>query len=141
MLWQLANVSLAPNRLRDVTVAIHPGITAVVGHSGAGKTSLLNLLVDFEKPDHGTIQHTLPVFWSPQDAGLWPHLTVREHIAAVGGAADVLAVFDLTERADCRPAVLSQGECSRLAVARAWFALTNRRDASGSMMFMAARKG
>ncbi len=29
----------------------------------------------------------------------------------------------------------------RLAVARGWFALTNRRDASGSMMFMAARKG
>ena len=28
----------------------------------------------------------------------------------------------------------------RLAAARAWFALTNRRDASGSMMFIAARK-
>lgn len=29
----------------------------------------------------------------------------------------------------------------RLAAARAWFIMTNRRDASGSMMFMAARKG
>src|SRR5581483_10378446 len=48
-LWQLENVGLG-QRVCGVTLRIEPGVTAVLGHSGAGKTSLLNLLVGFEKP-------------------------------------------------------------------------------------------
>jgi iron(III) transport system ATP-binding protein len=48
MLWQLKGVGLG-QRLRDLALRIEPGVTAVLGHSGAGKTSLLNLLVGFEK--------------------------------------------------------------------------------------------
>ena len=45
--WNLRNVSLngaAANRLSDISINVMTGVTAVVGQSGAGKTSLLNNL-------------------------------------------------------------------------------------------------
>ena len=132
-LWQLEGVGLG-QRLRDVTLRIEPGVTAVLGHSGAGKTSLLNLMVGFEQPDAGKLasefaqgSHRIPLFWAPADGGLWPHLTVLEHITAVTeqSADDEtetnrwLEEFDLTHRRDSRPDTLSAGEQSRLSVARA----------------------
>jgi ABC-type multidrug transport system ATPase subunit/DNA-binding beta-propeller fold protein YncE len=127
-LWKLDQVALG-QRLREVTLRIETGVTAVLGHSGAGKTSLLNLLVGFEKPDGGTITvpanrgpHRLPMFWAPADCGLWPHLTVAEHIAAVNetvAVKELLAQFDLTEQRNSRPDTLSLGEQARLSVARA----------------------
>jgi iron(III) transport system ATP-binding protein len=131
-LWQVENVGLG-QRLSGVTLKIEPGVTSVLGQSGAGKTSLLNLLVGFEKPDAGKIVtgfnsgvHRIPLFWVPADEGLWPHLTVSEHIAAVlpKGASQEeidqwLRQFDLTDRRASRPDILSAGERARLSVARA----------------------
>jgi ABC-type multidrug transport system ATPase subunit/DNA-binding beta-propeller fold protein YncE len=145
-LWQLEGVGLG-QRLRDITLRIEPGVTAVLGHSGAGKTSLLNLLVGFEKPDAGKLtaefnrgSHRISLFWVPADGGLWPHLTVAEHIAVVAQASRLrisetaapethrrdacatnrwLEEFDLTHRRDSRPDTLSAGEQARLSVARA----------------------
>jgi ABC-type multidrug transport system ATPase subunit len=133
-LWKLDGVELG-RRLRDLTLSIEGGVTAVLGHSGAGKTSLLNLLVGFEKPDRGNLTaefngrpHRIPLFWVPSDGGLWPHLTVAEHIAAVTetslgvGQAETnrwLEEFDLTDRRESRPDTLSAGEQARLSVARA----------------------
>lgn len=141
-LWKLEAVTLTGTprpRLAEVDLEIPAGVTAVVGQSGAGKTSLLNLLVGFERPDAGTVNATfprsderLPLFWVPQNLGLWPHLTVAEHLHAVISPANhesnstvddrvvsLLAEFDLSELADARPDRLSQGERSRLSVARA----------------------
>lgn len=42
-------------RLNDVSLTISGRRTAVMGYSGAGKTSLLNLLAGFEIPDSGAI--------------------------------------------------------------------------------------
>jgi len=77
-------------RLDDVSIAIPSGAIAIVGYSGAGKTSLLNLITQFERPDRGTVtwnlpQHDdrLPMYWVPQTEGLWPHLTVAEHLRVV----------------------------------------------------------
>lgn len=141
--WQLEQVRLGPParlRLTEITLSIPPGITAILGESGAGKTSLLNLLVGFERPDAGTIcfqpgNAALPLAWVPVDGGLWPQLTVREHIAGVvrtgdreqetgnGGndqaTAQWLDAFDLNHVAARRPATLSMGERARLSVARA----------------------
>lgn len=121
-LWTLERVSLG-TRLRCISLAIEPGVTAVIGWSGAGKTSLLNLLSGFESPASGTLRAPKSIFWVPQNFGLWPHLTARAHLAAMRAPAakidGLLAAFDLTARAAARPAELSQGECSRLAVARA----------------------
>jgi len=129
VLWQLEGVTLrgtSTPRLSEVTLTIRPGVTAVLGYSGAGKTSLLNVLVGFEKPDRGAVRSRprgegrLAVFWSPQDGGLWSHLTAREHLAHVAGRAreDLLEGFDLAQRGDARPSELSQGERSRLSIAR-----------------------
>ena len=133
-LWQLEHVSLGAGRSRrldDVTLTIGAGATAVVGYSGAGKTSLLNLLVEFERPSAGRIARSiesparLPVAWVPENDGLWPHLTTRQHLELVAPAdrqhevAAWLARFDLTSRADAKPGTLSRGERSRLSLARA----------------------
>jgi len=127
VLWKLEGVNLG-TRLSNVALTIKTGITAVLGHSGAGKTSLLNLLVGFEKPDAGMLamefnrgEHRIPLFWVPPDGGLWPHLTVAEHITAVSSAEPEpwLVDFDLMDRRDSRPDTLSAGEQARLAVARA----------------------
>ncbi len=141
-LWTLRGVRLGGEkgpRLDGVSLEIGAGVTAVLGQSGAGKTSLLNLLVGFEKPDAGEIAPSsplpaiprsfrLPLFWSPQDEGLWQHLSVLEHLETVmegdtletrSRALTLLERFDLAEKFSVRPGELSQGERSRLSVARA----------------------
>jgi len=122
-LWQLAGVSLEPSRLSEVTLVVPCGVTAVLGWSGAGKSSLLNLLVGFERPDHGTLTGAPRCAWVPQDAGLWPQCTTREHLQIARRSDDgidaLLACFDLLGKDAARPDALSQGEQSRLAVARA----------------------
>ncbi len=127
VLWNMDQVSLRGRqtpRLHPLTVQLHAGCTAVIGYSGAGKTSLLNLLVGFEKPDGGALTHPAGrVSWAPQNGGLWPHLTVREHFLTVRPGSpppdDLLRDFDLTHKLASRPDELSEGEQSRLAVARA----------------------
>jgi ABC-type Fe3+/spermidine/putrescine transport system ATPase subunit len=122
-LWRLDGVSLEPARLREVTLVVPRGVTAVLGWSGAGKSSLLNLLVGFERLDRGSLVGKPRCGWAPQDGGLWPQLTTREHLEIARRSSDgidaLLASFDLLEKAVTRPDALSQGEQSRLAVARA----------------------
>jgi ABC-type multidrug transport system ATPase subunit/sugar lactone lactonase YvrE len=135
--WKLERVTLDGRprpRLADLSLEIGPGITAVLGHSGAGKTSLLNLLVGFERPDQGSIAaHVergtgrLPLFWCPPGDGLWPHLTAEQHLRAVfpepHPVADrlkrLLKAFDLSDKIGTLPDQLSQGERGRLALVRA----------------------
>lgn len=128
-LWTLREVTMRGRpgpRLRDVNLTVFPGVTAVMGPSGAGKTSLLNLLVGFEKADSGSVEATaVRVFWAPPGDGLWPHLTVLQHIETVGRTGGIWEARNLLERfallrlADARPATLSTGQRSRLALARA----------------------
>jgi ABC-type multidrug transport system ATPase subunit len=122
-LWTLNHVCLGPARLREISLSIPPGVTAVLGCSGAGKTSLLNVLVGFEKPERGIFDGPRSYYWSPQNHGLWPHCTAREHLALVRCAParidELLGAFDLGERAHAQPHELSEGERSRLGVARA----------------------
>lgn len=146
-LWTLDRVTLAGRptaRLAEVSLVVRPGVTAVVGYSGAGKTSLLNLLVGYERADEGRVTFhlgegvqsdlpdsenratlRLPVFWGPQDDGLWPKVTVRRHLELVSpglrraAAGELLEAFDLMGVAEATPERLSRGEASRLSVARA----------------------
>lgn len=136
-LWTLRNVTLRGlrrPRLVDISCEIRSGVTAVVGSSGAGKSSLLNLLVGFERPDEGRIdchyvaaRGQLGVYWLPPGDGLWSHLTVQQHLETVcSRTADassmidlLLRNFDLDPFREARPGHLSQGERARLAMARA----------------------
>jgi len=119
-------------------------ITAVVGASGCGKTTLLRLVAGFEKPDSGTISiagrqvatsgrctpaHRRDVGYVAQDGALFPHLTVGQNVAyglAVGGrnahdrVVELLRTVSLDESyAKRRPHELSGGQQQRVALARA----------------------
>lgn len=135
-LWRLERVvvgsSLRP-RLTETNLEILPGVSAVLGPSGAGKTTLLNLLVEFERPERGELRRNvvpepqqLAVFWAPPAEGLWPDKTVYDHLAIVhpesGTGLSVerlLELFDLSDKSGSLPDHLSQGERSRLSLARA----------------------
>jgi iron(III) transport system ATP-binding protein len=131
-LWQLDDVAVQDGptrRLGPLSLAIPPGVTAVLGGSGAGKTTLLEVLVGFTRPRHGRVRAAVaprgrvPLFWAPEDGGLWPHLTVREHLDVAGAGAAacgvLLRAFDLDDCAARRPGSLSLGEIDRVNVARA----------------------
>jgi ABC-type multidrug transport system fused ATPase/permease subunit len=64
--------------LHDVSLRIEPGkITALVGVSGAGKTTIVNLLDKFYQADSGSIMlDGVPV-------GLWDTRWLREHVGLV----------------------------------------------------------
>ncbi|MCR9197051.1 MAG: ATP-binding cassette domain-containing protein [Planctomycetaceae bacterium] len=146
LLWRLQDVSLAGQtspRLDRVSLTLSAGVTAIIGYSGAGKTSLLNLLATLEIPDGGSMEASttvkartgafrLPTYWVPQSGGLWSHFRAEQHLEAVqaGGIGqnssqsrestdNWLARFDLSERRQAYPGQLSRGEQSRLSVARA----------------------
>ncbi|MCA9050716.1 MAG: ABC transporter ATP-binding protein [Planctomycetaceae bacterium] len=122
--------------MNNITTCLQAGRTAVIGYSGAGKSSLISLLIGMEPPTAGEVRFQspvadsskqLPVFWVPQDGGLWPHLTSEEHLAAVltqntdrvsEQTDKLLQQFDLIHRRGSLPGELSEGERSRLAVAR-----------------------
>jgi molybdate transport system ATP-binding protein len=106
------------------------GFTALLGRSGAGKTSLLRaiagLLPAAGSPWAGLPAQRRPVGYLPQGAALFPHLT------ALGNAAYALRGKDRLARAQAlldgigigelatRPAgALSGGEAQRVALARA----------------------
>jgi molybdate transport system ATP-binding protein len=112
------------------------GVTALVGPSGAGKTSVINAVAGLLRPDAGRIVFDGQVLcdkgiWVPahqrgfgvvfQEGRLFPHLNVRQNLT-YGGAHDLDAVVDmLGVRAllDRRPAGLSGGERQRVALGRA----------------------
>ncbi len=117
------------------------GLTAVMGPSGAGKTSLLETVAGLRPKARGRIvvQGTVlldsargvalaperrRVGYVPQDAGLFPHLDVLGNVrfgaradpTAVEAAIDTLELRPLLTR---RPRSLSGGERQRVALARA----------------------
>ena len=121
-----------------------PGeLITVYGNSGAGKTSLLNMLAGFMKPDGGTIEVNgenwfdgeakidLPpqkrrIGYVFQEQALFPNMTVRENLAyalekgqspsRIGELAELMELQPFLSR---RPGTLSGGEKQRVALARA----------------------
>jgi ABC-type sugar transport system ATPase subunit len=127
--------------LNDINLAIEDGeIFVLLGPSGAGKTSLLNVLAGL-MPYSGQVffNGTLMNETSPQkrrvgyvfqDLMLFPHLTVRDNLnlamrnlgierrqkaIRANGLLDLLKISHLEKR---RPDLLSGGEKQRVALAR-----------------------
>src|SRR5664279_5343136 len=69
--------------LEDISFALAPGtLTALIGPSGAGKTTVLRLAAGLETPDAGEICNPFgQVGMVFQEPSLWPHLTLVENVS------------------------------------------------------------
>jgi len=129
--------------LRGVDLDVPAGsLTAVLGLSGCGKTTLLRVIAGFERAEEGRVSlgsrtldaehsYVAPerrgIGYVPQEGALFPHLTVRKNIGfglsrqeRRGSAiAEMLEMVGLTELAERYPHQLSGGEQQRVALARA----------------------
>jgi osmoprotectant transport system ATP-binding protein len=132
--------------LNGIDLVVPAGsLVALVGASGAGKTSLLRLVNRLVAPDSGQIrlfgadiaasdpvQLRRGIGHAVQGGGLFPHWTVADNIAAVpwllgwpkpqrmARAAELMAMLDLPAALASRfPAELSGGQASRVGLARA----------------------
>ncbi|WP_242084894.1 ABC transporter ATP-binding protein [Aestuariivivens sediminis] len=66
--------------LTDISFELHAGtITGIVGENGSGKSVLMEILVGVRKPNKGKINSNGRLGYCPQNALLFPHLTVQEH--------------------------------------------------------------
>lgn len=122
------------------------GITALFGRSGAGKTTLIDMIAGLRRPVRGRIvvndgalfdsarkvdvpPHKRRVGYVFQDARLFPHLSVRANLVygakpaqAGNGLIDVDRIIDLLGLGGLlsrRPSGLSGGERQRVALGRA----------------------
>ncbi|MEC8622705.1 MAG: molybdenum ABC transporter ATP-binding protein [Pseudomonadota bacterium] len=122
------------------------GITALYGRSGAGKTSLANMISGLLKPDEGFIKiENQLIFCSQkaidlkpenrgigyvfQEARLFPHMTVKDNLlfgtrfkrleSRPLSITEVVEVLGLTNLLDRRPDSLSGGEAQRIQLGRA----------------------
>jgi ABC-type Fe3+/spermidine/putrescine transport system ATPase subunit len=129
----------------DITFGIEQGeFVSLLGPSGCGKTTTLMLLAGFETPDAGSITLAGVNLAScpPERRGvgvvfqhyaLFPHMTVANNVAfgltygagkklarreVAARVAELLALVDLAELAQRKPAELSAGQQQRVAIAR-----------------------
>ena len=123
---------------------IRPGITALFGQSGAGKTSLVNMVAGLLTPDEGEIviggtcvfsrregvnlpPERRPVGVVFQDGRLFPHLSVRGNLQygrrrgarSAPAFKEVVELLELEALLHRRPMSLSGGEQQRVAIGRA----------------------
>lgn len=101
-------------------------ITCILGKSGCGKTTLLNILAgvtDYKGEVTGTDGKASYIF---QESRLLPNLTVAKNLSFV--CKDVsrekinktLRLLEIEDKADAYPAQLSGGQAQRVAIARAF---------------------
>jgi iron(III) transport system ATP-binding protein len=129
--------------LRGVDLDVPAGsLTAVLGLSGCGKTTLLRVIAGFERAERGQVSlgaKTLDdgrtyvpperrgIGYVPQEGALFPHLTVRKNVGfglsreqrRGGAVGELLEMVGLASLADRYPHQLSGGEQQRVALARA----------------------
>ncbi|ADB58856.1 ATP-binding cassette domain-containing protein [Archaeoglobus profundus] len=130
-------------KIRDVSFEVkRKEYFVLLGHSGAGKTLLLEIIAGLHKPDSGRIYlegedvtgkppEKRNVAYMPQNYALFPHLSVYDNIAyglkirkfekneirrKVLELSEVLGISHLLHR---KPNTLSGGEQQRVALARA----------------------
>ena len=129
--------------LQGIDLEVQPGsLTAVLGLSGCGKTTLLRVIAGFERAERGSVSlgaQTLEdgrtylapeqrsIGYVPQEGALFPHLSVQDNVGfglsrrerrgeRVAGLLEMVGIAPLAKRL---PHELSGGEQQRVALARA----------------------
>jgi ABC-type sulfate/molybdate transport systems ATPase subunit len=122
----------------ELTLTVGRETFAVVGPSGAGKTSVLRMVAGLVRPESGRIALDGRVLFDAaagtdrppderrvgfvfQEYALFPHMTVEENVAYAGGknVSETLERFRVDRLARARPHELSGGERQRVGLARA----------------------
>lgn len=111
--------------LDDCTLHFADGkITALLGESGRGKTTVLRLIAGLETPEGGIVRADGRVAMLFQEPRLFPALTALENVRLVqpqhnrAAALDALRICRAEALADKRPHEMSGGERQRVALAR-----------------------
>jgi molybdate transport system ATP-binding protein len=145
LLLKKISLPLTPFTL-EVDVEIHSRVTVIFGPSGAGKTSLLDLVAGLRRPPSAFIQFegrlltdtarnlSVPsrhrgIGYVPQDLALFPHLSVQQNLLyghkSNGTAKSLFSFEHVTNVLEIGPLAsrsvtqLSGGEKQRVALARA----------------------
>jgi nitrate ABC transporter ATP-binding subunit len=128
--------------MEKVNLTVQQGeFICVIGHSGCGKTTLLNMISGFAKPSLGEVRLQGKAIVKPgpdrmvvfQGYALLPWLTVYENVYLAVNAVhphkaqsekneivrDHLAMVGLSEAAEKKPTQISGGMKQRVAIARA----------------------
>jgi osmoprotectant transport system ATP-binding protein len=136
-----------PQVLAGVSLAVNPGdVLALIGRSGAGKTTALKLMNGLLQPTRGSVlvEGRDTREWEPfalrrragyvlQEVGLFPHMTVGQNVGLVPGLVgwdperirarvdEVMRLVGLAPEEYCGrwPSGLSGGQRQRAGVARA----------------------
>jgi molybdate transport system ATP-binding protein len=133
----------------DIRFESRGGVTALFGRSGAGKTSVINVIAGLIRPERGRVSidgetlvdtekriflptHRRRVGYVFQEGRLFPHLSVRQNLLygqwftaraqryeSLSRVVELLGIGALLER---RPGSLSGGEKQRVAIGRALLA-------------------
>ncbi len=122
----------------ELTLDIGRGTFALVGPSGAGKTTVLRAVAGLVRPAEGRIRLGERVLFDAaegidlppeeravgfvfQDYALFPHMTVEQNVAYGGRSrtSELLERFRIGHLARARPGALSGGERQRVGLARA----------------------
>jgi NitT/TauT family transport system ATP-binding protein len=117
--------------LDQVDLTVEPGeFLTVVGASGCGKSTMLNLIAGLDRPTSGTVEVAGRVAFMFQDATLFSWLTARQNVELAlrlrglprrlrrQRAQELLDVVRLGPAQDKRPHELSGGMRQRVALAR-----------------------
>jgi molybdate transport system ATP-binding protein len=118
------------------------GVLGMSGPSGSGKTTILEIIAGLRRPVRGRVvfdgrplvdtakkidvpSRDRRIGYAPQDAALFPHLTVRQNVlygarrASSTPLGEVMAMLEVESLIDRPPSGLSGGERQRIALARA----------------------
>lgn len=140
----------AVTALRDIDLDVAPGeFVCLLGASGCGKTTLLNLVAGLDRPTSGTLEvRTTRPSVMFQEAALLPWLTAGRNVelplrlAGQGRkerrarAGELLDLVRLSGQADKRPHELSGGMRQRVALARSLAAADSAADGDTSGLLL-----